>query len=192
MPDIINDTTVQFGSNVIAITNNGGSPVNFVCENVNITRPTAELNRLGETGLPTGWAHIRGFITGTATVQIATGSVVWPEIGGQFTEVKYLVKGANAGRILAGTATSLLSYDTQACEEGSICGIWGTLKAGVWNVPNSAKTFGQFDLVGSTASTLMFYESGGIAAFSTLKNGVYQFVATRRFASGWTLIVGGR
>lgn len=86
MPDIINDATVQFGSVIIAITNNGGTSQNFVCENVSLTRPTNEINRLGETGLPSGAVHTRGFITGTASVQIATGSIVWPEIGAVFTE----------------------------------------------------------------------------------------------------------
>lgn len=76
---LINDGTVQQGSRVLSI-----DSVSYIAENIEVTRPTQIVERRSELGAPNGQAQIDDFVTGTATLQLATGATVIPENGDTF------------------------------------------------------------------------------------------------------------
>lgn len=87
-----NDGTVQYGSMVLAIgTLTAGSPptlgttVNYIADNVDISRPSKTIERTSEIDEPNGQVSYLTFVTGSATVQLATGSTLAPQFGRGFT-----------------------------------------------------------------------------------------------------------
>lgn len=80
-----NDGEVPWGTPVLSITNpGGGSAVDYVCDDFNINRPTKKTERTDENDEPNGKVIKRGFVTGTATVQIETAATALPKQGGTF------------------------------------------------------------------------------------------------------------
>ena len=88
-----NDGTVQYGSKVLAIgTLAAGNPptisasVNYIADNISISRPSTTIVRTSEIGEPNGQVSFIGEVaTGSATVQLATGSIIPPYHGDGFT-----------------------------------------------------------------------------------------------------------
>lgn len=75
-----NDGTVQYGSRVLTI---GG--VAYVADNITVNRPTKPIERTNEIGEPSGSVGVAGFVTGSATIQLASSSTVEPAGGATFT-----------------------------------------------------------------------------------------------------------
>jgi hypothetical protein len=87
-----NDGTVQYGSLVLAVgTVTAGSPptigttVSYVADNVEISRPGKTIERTNEIDEPSGQLSYAGFVTGSATIQLATSSTLVPGLGKGFT-----------------------------------------------------------------------------------------------------------
>ncbi|MBM3758409.1 MAG: hypothetical protein FJW38_31105 [Acidobacteria bacterium] len=80
MAAIYNDGTVQYGSYVLTI-----NSVAYIAESLNCSRPTKIIERLNELGEPNGQVVVRNFETGTAVLQLASGSTAWPTLGLTFT-----------------------------------------------------------------------------------------------------------
>jgi hypothetical protein len=87
-----NDGSVQYGSMVLAIgvVTAGipptiGTTVNYVADNVEISRPGKTIERTNEIDEPSGQISYIGFVTGSATLQLATGSILAPGLGRGFT-----------------------------------------------------------------------------------------------------------
>jgi hypothetical protein len=87
-----NDGTVQYGSLVLAIgAVAAGSPptigttVSYVADNVEISRPGKTIERTNEIDEPSGQLSYAGFVTGSATIQLATSSTLVPGLGRGFT-----------------------------------------------------------------------------------------------------------
>ena len=81
MAAVKNDGTVQFGSRVLTI-----NAVTYVADDVTVNRPTITVERPDELGEPDGQYTRAAQVTGTATLQLATGSTVIPTLGLEFTE----------------------------------------------------------------------------------------------------------
>lgn len=75
-----NDGTVQYGSRVLTI-----NAVTYVADNISVTRPTKEIERSNEIGEPSGSVGVPGFVNGSATLQLASGSTAEPQGGMTFT-----------------------------------------------------------------------------------------------------------
>lgn len=91
-----NDGTVQYGSAVLAIgavtAGNPptiGTPTNYVADNITISRPGKTIERTNELDEPSGQVSYIGFVTGSATVQLATSSTLVPTQGKGFTLTVY-------------------------------------------------------------------------------------------------------
>jgi hypothetical protein len=91
-----NDGTVQYGSHVLAIGTitpgnppTVGSTTNFVADNVEITRTSKTIERTNELDEPSGQVSYIGFVTGSATVQLATSSTIPPTQGKGFSLTVY-------------------------------------------------------------------------------------------------------
>ncbi len=91
-----NDGTVQYGSFVLAIGTitagnppTGGSTANYVADNVEISRPSKTIERTNEIDEPSGQVSYAGFVTGSATVQLATSSTIAPTLGKGFSLTVY-------------------------------------------------------------------------------------------------------
>jgi hypothetical protein len=87
-----NDGTVQYGSMVLSIgAVTAGSPptigttVSYVADNVEISRPGKTIERTNEIDEPSGQLSYAGFVTGSATIQLATSSTLVPGLGRGFT-----------------------------------------------------------------------------------------------------------
>jgi len=80
MSAFTNDGTVQYGSRVLTI--NG---VDYVADNCEVTRPSKTIERTNEIGEPSGQVSYEGFVTGSATLQLATGSTAIPVQGLEFS-----------------------------------------------------------------------------------------------------------
>lgn len=80
MAAFINDGTLPYGSQVLTI-----DTVAYVAENINITRPGTILERKSEIGDPSGQVGIAGFVTGSATLQLAAAATAHPDLGDTFT-----------------------------------------------------------------------------------------------------------
>lgn len=78
---INNDGSVQYGSRVI----NLGS-ASYIADNIEVTRPSTIIERTNEVGEPNGQVAIAGFVTGSATLQLASGSATIPALGAEFAE----------------------------------------------------------------------------------------------------------
>jgi len=87
-----NDGTVQYGSLVLAIgvvtaanPPTIGTTVSYVADNVEISRPGKTIERTNELDEPSGQLSYAGFVTGSATIQLATSSTLVPGLGRGFT-----------------------------------------------------------------------------------------------------------
>lgn len=87
-----NDGTVQYGSHVLAIgTVTAGNPptvtgtTNYVADNITINRPGKTIERTNEIDEPSGQVSYGGFVTGSATLQLATASTLVPKLGQGFS-----------------------------------------------------------------------------------------------------------
>ena len=76
------DGTQAFGISASPITVNA---VTYIAEDINISHPTTVVEIKAPTGVPTGAVVIPEANTGTATLQLATGSTVVPSVTGTFT-----------------------------------------------------------------------------------------------------------
>lgn len=82
-----NSENVPFGCFVVEVfTAAGVSLGNYKLENLSPTRPMKIVERPDEKGADNGWAGVRSFVTGNATLQIATSSTTWPSQGAYFSE----------------------------------------------------------------------------------------------------------
>ena len=77
---VTNDNAVQFGSQVITI-----SSVAYVARNIRINRPTREITRMNEYGVPDGQVFITQVENGTASLQYPDASADPPVLGTTFT-----------------------------------------------------------------------------------------------------------
>lgn len=75
-----NDGTVQYASRVLTI-----ASVPFVADNISVNRPSKSIKRTNELGEPSGSVGVADFVEGSATLQLATGSVAEPQAGQTFT-----------------------------------------------------------------------------------------------------------
>jgi len=78
---LVNDGTVQYGSRVLTI-----NSVTYVAEQIEVRRPTFVIERRNQLNQPSGQVIDDDFVTGTATLQLATGSTAIPTNGQSFTE----------------------------------------------------------------------------------------------------------
>lgn len=74
-----NDGTVQYGSRVFTI-----NSVAYVADNISVNRPTKEIERTNQIGEPSGSVGVAGFVSGSATLQLASGATVEPTAGQTF------------------------------------------------------------------------------------------------------------
>lgn len=74
-----NDGTVPFGSRVLTI-----NSVTYVAENFEVKEPTFNVERRNEINQPNGQYIDADFITGSATLQLATSSTAIPANGDTF------------------------------------------------------------------------------------------------------------
>ena len=77
---IYNDADVVFGSRELTI--NG---VVYAADDFSLDHEVTEIVRTNKNDRPTGQVAIKGRITGSATLQLATSSTPMPEMGMQFT-----------------------------------------------------------------------------------------------------------
>lgn len=71
-----NDGSIPYGSVVLNV-----NSVNYVAENVTITRPIKQIKRMNEAGEPTGSVGVADFVEGSATLQSATTNTAEPSGG---------------------------------------------------------------------------------------------------------------
>ena len=81
MSDTINDGSVQFGSRRLSIGGNEYATDDFSYEN-----DYTEIIRTNEQEVPDGQVIIKGRVTGTATLQLQSGSTPLPAFGQSFVE----------------------------------------------------------------------------------------------------------
>ncbi len=74
-----NDGGLVFGSQVVTI-----DSVAYVAENISIDAPSTIIEQKDEYGVPSGQVIVEGFVTGTATLQIASSATALPAIGDAF------------------------------------------------------------------------------------------------------------
>lgn len=86
---LINDGTVQYGSRVLTI-----NSVSYIAEQIEVRRPTVIIERRSELNAPNGQVQTDDFVTGTATLQLASGSIVIPENGLTFSTTFVTAIGA--------------------------------------------------------------------------------------------------
>jgi len=81
-----NDNTVQYGSRVLTIgaADGGAGGVAYVADNITIERPAKTIERTNEIDEPSGQVSYATFVTGSATLQLASGSTVVPQQGYEF------------------------------------------------------------------------------------------------------------
>ncbi len=75
-----NDGTVQYGSVVLTI-----NAVTYVADSFTVNRPGKTIERTNEIDEPSGQVSYVGFVTGSATLQLASGSTAIPTQGLEFT-----------------------------------------------------------------------------------------------------------
>lgn len=80
MSAFLNDGSCQYGSRVLTI-----NSVAYVAENVTVNRPGITIERKSEIDEPNGQVSYSGFVTGSATLQLASGSTVIPVQGLTFS-----------------------------------------------------------------------------------------------------------
>lgn len=85
MSAVYNDGTVQYGAREwIVHYMDGSTPTErdtYACDNININRPTKAIDRTNQLGEPSGSVGVADFVTGTATLQLDSGSAVKPQLG---------------------------------------------------------------------------------------------------------------
>jgi hypothetical protein len=69
-----NDGSIPYGVRLETFSRGVVSLGSYVCENLTLTRPTVAIRRKDELGGPNGSVGVPDFVTGTATVQLATSS----------------------------------------------------------------------------------------------------------------------
>jgi translation initiation factor 2 gamma subunit (eIF-2gamma) len=70
---------VPYGSRLLTIDGNF-----YIAESFDVSQPSTVIERVNEVGEPHGQVIIGGFVTGTATLQMPTSSLI-PNIGDTFT-----------------------------------------------------------------------------------------------------------
>ena len=75
-----NDGTIPYGSRVLSI-----AAVSYVADNIEVQRPSKTIERTNEIDEPSGQVSYAGFVTGTATLQLATTSTAQPAAGAEFS-----------------------------------------------------------------------------------------------------------
>lgn len=77
-----NDGTVQYGSRVLTVLDASSVTYGtYVADNITINRPTKAVDRTNEIGEPSGSVGIADFVTGSATIQLASSSTKEPIAG---------------------------------------------------------------------------------------------------------------
>lgn len=91
MSAVKSDGSIPYGSDVIAIgTFAAGTPptitssTNYVADSISFNRPAKVIERTNENDEPTGQVIVAGFVTGSATLQLATTSTAYPTQGQHF------------------------------------------------------------------------------------------------------------
>lgn len=86
-----NDGTIPYGSQVLSIgtlvpgaTPTISSGVSYVADNISISRPGKTIERTNQLDEPSGQVSYPGFVTGSATLQLATTSTLVPLHGKHF------------------------------------------------------------------------------------------------------------
>src|SRR5262245_21938142 len=74
-----NDGTIPYGTRVLTI-----NSVTYVAEQIEVRRPTFTIERRNQLNQPSGQVIDDDFVTGTATLQLATGSTAIPTNGQTF------------------------------------------------------------------------------------------------------------
>lgn len=75
-----NDGAIPYGSIVITI-----NSVTYIADSFSISRPSKTIERTSEVDLPTGQISYDGFVTGSATLQLASDSTAIPAMYQTFT-----------------------------------------------------------------------------------------------------------
>src|SRR5689334_15403512 len=75
-----NDGSIPYASRVVTI-----NSVAYIAENISVKRPAVIIERRNELNEPSGWVGIADFITGTATLQMASTSTAQPPAGQTFS-----------------------------------------------------------------------------------------------------------
>lgn len=75
-----NDGAIPYGSIVLTI-----NSITYVADSFSISRPSKTIERTNETDLPSGQVSYDGFVTGSATLQLASGSTAIPAMYDTFT-----------------------------------------------------------------------------------------------------------
>jgi hypothetical protein len=83
MAALYNDGTVQYGSRQWIVHQPNGSTERdtYMCDNITINRPTKAVDRTNQLGEPSGSVGIADFVTGSATLQLDSGTAVEPCLG---------------------------------------------------------------------------------------------------------------
>ena len=81
-----NDNTVQYGSRVLTIgaADAGAGGVAYVADHITIERGAKTIARTNEIDEPSGQVSYATFVTGSAMLQLASGSTVVPQQGYEF------------------------------------------------------------------------------------------------------------
>ena len=88
-----NDGTIPYGSEVLTIgtlvvgtppTISATGDQTYVADNITFDSPAKTIERTNELDEPTGQVSYAGFVTGSATLQLATGSIEAPLQGQHF------------------------------------------------------------------------------------------------------------
>jgi hypothetical protein len=94
-PIVKNDGAVQYGTRILSIgVENAGTittPVTYVAENFSVNRPTKVIERTDELDKPNGQVIYETFVTGSATLQLASATTLEPRNGMGF-KVTGLIK----------------------------------------------------------------------------------------------------
>jgi hypothetical protein len=59
--------------------------VSYVADNIEMTRTTSVIERTNELNEASGWVASTGFVTGSATLQLASSATAVPTLGQTFT-----------------------------------------------------------------------------------------------------------
>lgn len=89
LPNNYVDNQVPYGSRVETIKRGGGAGVAvgvYIFDNLQPDRPSNFIGRANEIGRPNGFVIVPTFVTGSATVQIATAAQPVPRIGDWFID----------------------------------------------------------------------------------------------------------
>lgn len=89
------DGTHKYGSIVLTI-----DAITYVAENFETSQPSNAVEVTNENGEPAGQVIVPGFVTGSATLQLATAATALPAIGDEFTvdTVAYIVSEVGESR----------------------------------------------------------------------------------------------